>query len=182
MLVMALRPRVKRDVLLVNYIDIDAALEKEFDDVVPATLDGIEDGGLPIVVDKVGVGSIRYEFLNGLKMALSACVKDGRLAVGVHLIHLAVALANEEVNQMLLALSGGIVERGLVQVVRLVNADAHFPQNSRHLYSEVVILDQCSGEHGGLLVVCLIKKLGHVISVSLMLLHHLVDVAILHEV
>jgi hypothetical protein len=58
MLVVALRPRVKRDVLLVNYIDIDAALEKEFDDVVPATLDGIEDGGLPIVVDTVGVCSI----------------------------------------------------------------------------------------------------------------------------
>ena len=182
MLVMALCPRVKRDVLLVYYVDIDATLEKEFDDVVPAALDGIEDGGLPIVVDKVGVCSIRYEFLNGLEMALSAGVEDGRLAVSVHLIHLAVALANEEVNQMLLALSGGIVERGLVQVVRLVNADAHFSQNSRHLYSEVIILDQCSGEHWGLLVVCLIKKLGHVIAVSLMILHHLVNVAILHEV
>lgn len=182
MLVVALCPRVKRDVLLVYYVDIDATLEKEFDDVVPAALDGIEDGGLPIVVDKVGVCSIRYEFLNGLEMALSAGVEDGRLAVSVHLIHLAVTLANEEVNQMLLALSGGIVERGLVQVVRLVNADAHFSQNSRHLYSEVIILDQCSGEHWGLLVVCLIKKLGHVIAVSLMILHHLVNVAILHEV
>ena len=141
MLVMALRPRVKRDVLLVHYVDIDATLEEEFDDVVPAALDGIEDGGLPIVVDKVGVGSIRYEFLNGVEVTLSAGVENGRLAVSVHLIYLAIPLIDEVVNKMLLALSGGIVQRGLVQVVRLVSADAHFPQDSSHLDSEVIILD-----------------------------------------
>lgn len=141
MLVVALCPWIKSGVFLVYYVDIDAALEKEFNDVVSAALDGIEDGSLSIVVNKVGVGSIRYEFLDGFKMSLSAGIKNGRLSVSVHLIYLAIALINEVVNKMLLALSGGIVQRGLVQVVRLVSADPHFPQDSSHLDSEVIILD-----------------------------------------
>ena len=70
-------PCVRRVILLIHYLGIDATLEKELNHVKLLALDGIVNGRLAVVVDQVGVGTIPNELFDGFKMSLSRRVEDG---------------------------------------------------------------------------------------------------------
>lgn len=179
---MALCPRVKGSVFLIDNVHIDTVLQKILYDIVFTTLDGIEDWCLSIIIDEIMVSSIRYELFDGLQMTLSRSVENGGLTVSVDLVDLAVALLHQEINQLKLPFSRSIIQSGLVEVVRLVSAYSHFSEDSGHFHSLLIVFDKCSREHRRLLVVGLIQELAHIIPMCLVILNHLVDVAILHMV
>jgi hypothetical protein len=170
------------NIFLINDVDINATLKQVLNDIILATLNGIEDWCLPIIVNKIRVGTICYEFLDSLKMTFSTGIEYRRLAISVNLIHIAATLLHEKVDKMHLTLSRCVVQSGLIEVIRLVNAYPHLSEDAGHPDSLIVTLYQSRRKHGGLLVIGLIKKLTHVIPMSLVLLDNLINVALLHKV
>ena len=86
------------------------------------------------------IGSEINEFLDCAELSLSASIEDRTLTVVINLIGVAPVL-NQEVNELVLALSGSIVESRLVESVSLGRTHSHFLQNSPHLYRCCIIRD-----------------------------------------
>ena len=112
-------------------------------------------------------------------MALSAGIEYRRLTVSVNLVHITAALLHKIIDKLHLAFSRCVVESGLIKIIRLVRAYTHLSKDTGHPDSLVISLNQCGGKHRGLLVVCFVKELTHIITMSLVLLHDLVNISIL---
>jgi hypothetical protein len=57
-LILALCPCQKIKIFLINDVDVYATLKQVLNDIILSTLDGIENWGLSIVVNKIRVGTV----------------------------------------------------------------------------------------------------------------------------
>ena len=115
-------------------------------------------------------------------MTLSASIEYGRLPICVDLVDLAVSLLDKEIDKIEFSFSCRVIQSSLVEIIRLISANAHLSKNARHSYSLIVTPDQCSRKHRGLLIVGFIKELSHIIAMRLMLLHDLINVSLFDKI
>jgi len=115
-------------------------------------------------------------------VTLSTGIEYWGLTISVDLVHIAAAFLHEIVDKLHLSLSSCVIEGSLVKIVRLISAYSHLPKNTGHPDSLVVTLNQSSRKHRSLLIVGLVKKLAHIITMSLVLLYDLIDISFLNKV
>ena len=98
------------------------------------------------------------------------------------MIYIAVALINQEINELILPLTTSIIQGSLVQVVWLVRPHTQVLEDLGHPDGSVVDFDQSRRKHRRLLEVSLVKERANIIVVDSMLHENLINIAIFHVI
>jgi len=109
-------------------------------------------------------------------------VKDGRLAVCVNVVDITIALSDQEVHELSLALPCSVVERCLIEGVWLIGLHTKVSKYAGGSQCNVVAADKAGREHRSLLVVGFVEERADVVATYISLLDDLVNVTVFDKV
>lgn len=145
--------------LLVLVIHVGVALlDEKLHCLILTTPNGIVEWRLSIFIDWVRVGLVDvHEPSHNLQMTLSASVEQWCLYIGVSVVHKA-ALLNQDLNQVQLAFTAGIVECSLIQRIYCRGVNTIRNKIFHHLNAPSFFFDKASIEDRVVIVLLVVQE------------------------